>query len=113
MVAVTTEPVHVALSIAVLVIAYGLSLPALSYCTYILKVHWNERYIAKRYPWILAGLIGTAAVLTLIDIPFNALARISESVPWAGDKYHYIELLGWECRVIFCSLMSLRVYLLA
>jgi len=113
MVDFTTEPSHVALSVTLLVFVCAFANPILSYCIYLLKINWNERYISKRHPWILTGLLVSAALTTLIELPFNALARIAESVPWSGDNFQYIELLGWECRVIFCSLIAVRVYLLA
>lgn len=111
MVSVTEEPAHKALSIAIIAVAYGISLPITCFCLYQLYKNWHRCYIAKRYPWILAAIIVINALMALFEMPADALARLT-NMPWSGKDFLYVEMFGWECRFIICTLVSMRAYLL-
>jgi len=102
-----------ALSVSMLVTAYAISLPIMSYCAYQLHQNWSDCHIAKKYPWILASLLAINGFMSFIEMPFEALVRMKESAPWTVGNYQWIEVVGWECRAMFCAFIALRAYMLA
>jgi len=105
------ESTHDGLSVTIIILAYVISLPIILYCAYKLYRNWEQCYMLKRYRLLLVLIIIGYSIIAFIEIPFDAIALLSD-VPWGGEEFMYVEMVGWECRFIICSLVTMRMYLL-
>ena len=103
---------HTIVAAIVIGLACLVCLPVLSLCTYYFYQDWNQPYLVKKYRGILLSFMILIAVQTLIEFPVDVLRYISPSLD-VGFTLHTINAaLGWQCRLLFYTLVALRAYML-